>query len=62
VESLKIELVFTLERHEAHARPLHRFSDCFRIEIVVFVRLQERLHELRWNQSNLMTLTSQDTA
>src|ERR1044071_2347442 len=43
-------LVGSLDRHEAHGRPLHRFADSLGIGRVVLLALNVRLDELWWHE------------
>ncbi len=62
MEGLQIQLVFGLDRHEAHRRPCNRLSDGLGIDVVALVRLHVRLYILRRNQSHLMSLFPQCSA
>ena len=59
MQSLQVELIFRLDRHETHVLALHRLGNRFRIAVVVLVRLDERPHKLRRNQSHLVPLFAQ---
>ena len=58
VHALQIELVLGLDWHKAHVVAGDGFGDRLRIQIVVLVRLAERLHKLPGNQPHLMPLTA----
>jgi hypothetical protein len=62
VQRLKVELIICLDRNEAHTRTLYSFGDCFSVEGIVLVAFDERFHELRRNQTRLMTLRRQTGA
>ena len=62
MDRLQIKLVVRLDRNESHVLSTNRFRDGFVTNEVVLVRLHERLHELRRNQLNVVTLLSQNTA
>ena len=51
---MKVELLDRLDWHEPHRRSLRGFDDHPRIEVIVLVRLQERLHELWCNQPDIV--------
>jgi hypothetical protein len=55
MESLQIELLDRLGRHEAHGRPLDGFGNGFSVAEIVFVALAEGLHELDGDQLHLVT-------
>jgi hypothetical protein len=55
MESLKVELVIGLDRNKAHVLASDRFS----IQEVVLVRLHERLHELSWDEPDIVALCSE---
>src|SRR6266849_9024980 len=57
MQSLQVELVLRLDGHETHVLALHRLGNRFRIAVVVLVRLHERSHKLRRNQSYLVPLS-----
>ena len=59
MHGLQIQLLFGLDRHEAHGRPLHGFGDGFGINVVALVRLYIGLDVLRRHQSDLVTLSAQ---
>ena len=56
MESLQVELIICLDRHEAHVLAFHGLGDGFSIDEIVLVRLHKRLHELGWNQLHIMAL------
>src|SRR5580704_16832279 len=62
VQRLQIELVIALDRHEAHRGAGYSLGACFRIDVVVLVRLHVRLHILRRHQPYIMPLFPQSTA
>jgi hypothetical protein len=52
-------LVVGLDRNKTHVLGLDSLSDRFRIHEVVLVRLHERLHKLRTDQSHMVALLPQ---
>jgi hypothetical protein len=62
MQRLQIELVICLDRYKSHVLAIHRLSDRFRINEIVFVRLHEGPHELGRDQLHLVALFSQSTA
>jgi hypothetical protein len=56
MQGLQIQLLFGLDRHEPHPRPLHRFSNGFRVQEVTLIRLHVGLYVLRRHQPHLMPL------
>jgi len=56
---LHVELSLPLDRNKTPPRPLHRFGDRFRIQVVTLVGLHLRLHVLRRHQSHLAPLLAQ---
>ena len=62
MQRLAVELGLALERHEMHARPLHRLGDCLGVDIVVLVALHEGPHILRRHQPHIVPLPGQDPA
>src|SRR6516162_9317720 len=51
-------LLFALDRNEAHARPLSRFTDGLCIGGIVFLPLDERLDVNRRDQAHMMAQLS----
>src|ERR1035437_3800585 len=62
MQSLQIELVICLARHESHVLAVNRFGDGLGIQEVVLVRLHERPNELSRDQLHIMALFTQSTA
>ena len=58
----QVELIVRLDRHEAHVLALHGLSDRLGIEIIVLVRLYERLYELRRDQPSVVALLGDSAA
>ncbi len=54
MQHLNVLLFGTLQRHKAHARPAHRFTDRLGIVRVILVALDIGFHELRRNQASVM--------
>src|SRR6266545_2817267 len=54
MQSQQIHLLWRLDRHEVHGRPLHRFRNRLGIAVVVLVTLEERLHVLRRDQTRVV--------
>jgi hypothetical protein len=46
MESLQVELVICLNRHEANVLAIHGLSNRFSVDEIVLVQLHKRLHEL----------------
>src|SRR6266478_5875223 len=62
VQGLHIQLVISLDRHEAHCRPCDRLSNRLGIDVIALVRFYVRLHILRRYQSHLVSLFPQCSA
>jgi hypothetical protein len=60
MDRLQIELLHRLERHEPHGRPLDGFANRFGIQQIILLRLDERLHVLRRDQSHVVSLRGQN--
>src|ERR1700679_672770 len=56
MQTLQIELIRGLDGNEAQVPAGDSFGYRFRIQVVVLVRLAVALHELPWDQPNLMPL------
>ena len=54
MQSQQIHLLWRLDRHEVHGRPLHGFRNRLGIAVVVLVTLEERLHVLRRDQTHIV--------
>jgi hypothetical protein len=59
VHRLKVELIVSLDRDEAHVLALDGFGDGFRVDEVVLVGLHKRLHELRCDLRDIVALLLQ---
>jgi hypothetical protein len=55
MEGQQVHLLRRLDRYEVHGRSLYGFRDRVGIAVVVLVTFQERLHVLRWDQTNIMS-------
>jgi hypothetical protein len=55
MQGQQVHLLRRLDRHEVHGWPLHGFGNRLGIAVVVLVPLEERLHVLRWDQTNIMS-------
>src|SRR6266436_1556270 len=62
MQRLHIQLVISLDRHEAHRRPCDSLSNRLGIDVIAFVRFYVRLHILRRYQSHLVSLFPQCSA
>jgi hypothetical protein len=51
---LEVDLIDSVDRHEAHGGARQRLGDGFGIDGVVLVRLDVRFDELRWNDSDVL--------
>src|ERR1017187_7174462 len=61
VKGLQIQLVVRFDGYEAHPRTADRFRDSFRVDVIVLVRLDVRLHILGRHQPYIMSLFAQGT-
>jgi len=59
MKSLQIQLVVCLDRNEAHVLPVDNFSNRLGIKKVVLVGLHKWLHELSWDQLDIVALLLQ---
>src|SRR5262245_10520429 len=55
MQSQQVHLLRRLDRYEVHGWPLHGFRNRLGIAVVVLVTLEERLHVLRWEQTNIVS-------
>src|SRR5262245_45442104 len=55
MQSQQVHLLRRLDRHEVHGRPLHGFCNRLGIAVVVLVPLEEWLHVLRRDQTNIVS-------
>src|SRR5262245_63541770 len=59
MQSQQVHLLRRLDRHEVHGRPLHGFCNRLGIAVVVLVPLEEWLHVLRRDQTNIVSKRGQ---
>jgi hypothetical protein len=52
--AIQIQLVVGFQGHKAHLRPLHRFGDRLRVQIVILVGFNIRANKLRSHEPYLM--------
>ena len=62
MDRLQVQLVICLDRDKAHVLAFDSFSNSLRVDKVVLVRLDEGLHELSRDQSDIMALLPQRSA
>ncbi len=55
MQSQQVHLLRRLDRHEVHGWPLHGFRNRLGIAVIVLMPLEERLHVLRRDQTNILS-------